>query len=105
MRTRRLIESHVRDHASAEKRRHAPTRSVEKLIGDYEIEWRQIIAQRSHSAHRNNPLHSQHLECANIRAVIDFAWSEPVPAPMPRKESHAAPLQQSRDDRVRGFAE
>ena len=52
----RLVESHVRHHAAAEKRGNAPARAVEKLVGNQKFQRPQIFLQRPDRAHRNHAL-------------------------------------------------
>src|SRR5271168_4655662 len=79
-----LVESHVRDDSAAEKCGNALAGTIEELIGDQEIERRQIVAQRSDSAGGNNSLDAQQFHRVNVRAIIDFARRKKMTSPMPR---------------------
>ena len=46
----------------------AVTRAVEKLIGDQEVEGRQLLPQRADGAHGNHALHAQHASWRRILA-------------------------------------
>ena len=106
MRAGGLVESHV-GHDSLltdEERRNAQAGTIEKLVRDQKIHRWQIVAQRAHRAHRQNPFHAKHLHRANIRAVIDVGRRIKVPATMPRQKCHPLPLQCANHDRVRRIA-
>ncbi len=104
-RASRLVEPHVRHDSAAKKCCDTQARAVEELIGNHEIERRQIISKRTDRADGKNSLHSKHLQRADIRAVIYLARREAVTASMSRQESHAASLERAGHDGVRGIAE
>src|SRR5580658_9738590 len=70
----RLVESHVSYDSTAKKRCDTQACAIEELVGDYEIERRQIVAKRTDCADGQNSFHSKHLQRAYIRAIIYLAW-------------------------------
>src|ERR1700683_3668351 len=79
-----FAEANVRDDTASEKSGDAPSRAVEKLVRNKKLERRQILAQRSHGAHRNNSLGTKHFQCTDVRAIVDLARRKAVAAPVTR---------------------
>src|SRR3984957_11689692 len=91
--THRLGKRNVGHHAATEKRIHTMPRAIEKLIGNHKLQRFMLFLQRSHGRNRNDPLHPELFEPVNIRAKIQLAGQNAVPAPMPRQKRHLAPFQ------------
>src|SRR6266478_4424295 len=105
LRARRLVECHVSDQPAAEKRRHAAPRAVHKLVGHQKFSRPQILLQRAHCTHGNNPFDPKLLHRANIRAKIDLARQNAMPSPMPCQKRHPLPFQRANHNRIRRFPE
>src|SRR5271169_1190085 len=102
MRAGGLVEADVRDDSVAKESGDAEARAIEELVGDEEIERRQVVAERADCADRDDSLDAQELHCENIGAKIDFAGREAMSASVAREEHHAAAFQRSGDECVRG---
>jgi hypothetical protein len=105
LRARWFIEAHVRHQAAAEESRDPALCSVKELVRNKKLAGPQIFLQRAHRAHGNDALHAQLFHRADIRAKIDFAGQNAVPAAVPRKKSDALPFQCAEHDGVRRVAE
>src|ERR1700735_2397544 len=100
-----LFKAYVRHHPAAKECGHTQMCAIEKLVWDNKIQRRQIIAKRSHGTDRQNSFHSEHLQCANIRAIIYLTWRKTMAASVPSQECYAPAFKSADDYRVRRIAE
>ena len=105
MRAGGFVETDMRDDAAAEESGDAAARTVEKLVGNQEIERRKIVAKRAHRAHGNDALDADHFQGADVRAIIDLARRKTMAASMAGEKSDAAAFERAGNDRVRRIAE
>src|SRR5215472_2267037 len=95
----------MRHDSFTEERSGAQARAIEELVGHQKIEWRQIVAKRTHSANGDDSLCSQHLQRENIRAIGYVARRKAMAACVAREKSHAPSFQSPYDESVRSIAE
>jgi formylglycine-generating enzyme required for sulfatase activity len=76
-------------------------RAVDKLIGDYELQWFVLFFERSDRRNRKNALDSQLFESINVRAEVEFAWEKAVSASMTRKKRDSLALERTENECVR----
>src|SRR5580700_1281626 len=97
MRAGGLVETDVRDDAATEKCSDAQARTIKELIGDKEIERRQIIAKRADGAHGNNPLRAKQLHREDVCAIVDFARREKMAASVAGEKRDATAFERTGD--------
>jgi hypothetical protein len=90
----------VGDQAIAEKCGDAALGAVKKLIRDEEFARAQIFLQRAHGTDGNDALHPQKFHCVDIRAEVEFAREDAVPAAVAGEERDALALEIAEDDLV-----
>jgi cysteine-rich repeat protein len=90
----RAVEGDVGDDAVAEERRGPALRPVEDLVGDDEVQRRQLLAQRADGADRQQPLDAERLERPDVGAHVDLGGQQDVAAAVAREEGalHSAEL-------------
>src|SRR5258708_39752208 len=71
---------HVNDEPFSKKSGDAILRPVEKLVWDEKFSRPQIFFQRTNGAHGDNALHAQKFHRVDVRAVIDLACQDAMPA-------------------------
>ena len=77
-------EGDVSHHATAEKSIDAMARSIEKLIGNDEIQRLMFFLQRTDRRDRNDSLNSKLLEAVNVGAKIQLAGQDAMTESMSR---------------------
>src|SRR5258708_9603897 len=100
-----MRKRHVSNDSLSKESGVAILRAVEELVWYQKCPRTQIVFQRTDSAHGNNTLHAQKLHGINVRAVIDFAWQNAVPAAVACQKRHALSFQSTEHDSVRRDAE
>src|SRR5580704_9225689 len=105
MRASGLVEADVSHDAATEKCSDAQAGAVEELVGNQEIERRQIIAQRTYRAYGNNSLRAQQFHRENVCAIVDFARREEMATSVAGEKRDATTFERPRDKSVRGIAE
>src|SRR5229473_847780 len=101
----RMREGDMRDETIPEKGGGAILGSIKKLIGNEKFPWLQVFFQRTDRAHGDDALHAQELHGVNVRAVIDLARQDAMPAAVARQKCHALSFQRAKHDSIRGIAE
>src|SRR6202021_2225681 len=105
MRASGLVEADVSHDAATEKCGDSQARAIEELVGDEEIERRQIIAQRAYRAYGNNSFRAEQLHREDVRAIVDFARREEMAASVAGEKRDTTIFEGPRDKSVRGIAE
>src|SRR5260370_27606631 len=96
---------HVNDEPFSKKSGDAILRPVEKLVWDEKLSRTQILLWRTNRAYGDDPLHSQQLHRVNVRAVIDLARQDAMPAAVARQKRHALSFQRAKHDGIGRIAE
>src|SRR5687768_18001556 len=99
----RMRKRDVGHNAFAKERRllDAPTRPIEKLIGNYHVERRVLFLQRSHRRRRQDSFDAQHFHRVYVRAKWHFSRREKMSATMPRQKRNSLSLECADDQGVR----
>ena len=82
-----------------------PARPVEKLVRQHDVARMVLFLKTADGRHGDDPAHSERAERPNVRAVVDFVRSDPVPAPVPRQKKDRPPVKRSADNRIRRIPE
>src|SRR6267143_118476 len=89
----------------AEKRVHAVPRTIEKLVGNYEVEWLVLFLERTHRRHRHDALDAKLFESVNVGAEIQFGRQQFVSTGVTGKKRHLPPFQCAKNVSVGGSTE
>src|SRR5690349_2935684 len=81
---------------------HAASGAVEQLIGNNEIARRDMLAQATHSADRNQPLDAQAFQSPDIGAHRQFSRRNAMTAPVTRQKRHRDALYLANRDDIAG---
>src|SRR5467141_2697511 len=100
-----MSKRNVSDNALSKKSGGAIFRAIEELVRHEKFSRTQFFLQRTDRTHGNNTLHAQELHRVNIRAIIDFAWQDAVPAAVTGQKRHALLFQSTEHDGIRRVAE
>ena len=100
-----MRKGHVRNDSLSKKSRDAIFCSVEKLVRHEKLSRTEVFLQRADRTHRDDALHAQKLHRINVRAVIDFAGQDAVPAAVARQKRHALPFLGTKHDAIGRFTE
>ena len=94
----------MRNETLAEERTLSTTRAIDVLIDKHESAGRQFLFERPDGAERQDAVHPSTLQDVNVGAVVQLRWRDPMPTPMPRKESDAIIFKSADQDVVRRSA-
>jgi len=70
LRTNWICESHVGNHTTPEECVDTMPRAVDKLIGDYELQWLVLFFERSDRGNRKDAIDSQLFKSINVCAEV-----------------------------------
>src|ERR1700682_4047017 len=80
----RMRKRHMSNDSFSEKSGDAIFGPVKELIRNEKFSRPQIFLQRTDRAHGDDAFHAQELHRVNVRAVINLAWQNAVPAAVAR---------------------
>src|SRR5262249_40617627 len=100
-----MSERDVRDQAFAEKRRNAPARAVEELLGDDDVCRRVLFLQSADRRSGYDSLDAQQFQGVDVGAKRQFGRRDAMPAPMPRQKGDTRAFERPDDEVVRRHAE
>ena len=100
-----LIEAHVRHDAVAKKCGDAQPGAVVKLIGDQKFQRAQILAQRTHRAHRNHARNAGQLHGVEIGAIVDLRRQQAMATGVARQKGDTFAFEHAEHQRIGRLAE
>src|SRR5581483_6652567 len=88
-----------------EERAHPVPRPIDELVRHDDVSRRDLFAETADGAHGDHPLDAELLQREHVRAEVQLARQEPMPAPVPGQEDETRPAEAPDDDLVRGRPE
>ena len=101
----RLGEHHVGDATVLEEGVGTMARAVDELIDQHEVTGLDLFAHRAHGRDREDAADAELLHPPQVRARVDLAGVDAVPAPVAREEHHRDVPEAARHVRVGRSAE